>query len=367
MGKKVLFIVHDDSHGNSPRSWSNIGELTTFDSRNFTSHDEGKNRWDDCLEALMRDFSLGAHWHNGKGGGLVFLLDRDPRDGTLSINDEIVYTEAMIAARQDLEDELGEYASDDIAERLGLDFSGIDGLMIVPFATIISEYGSLGADALSRARSYIEGEIETYNTWATGDIYGGVIVDASTGEEEDSCYGFYGSDPKRSGLLEHFEYDEIANDGDPYYDRYEMQRAIDALVEEAEDEDEDEDEDGGRTPNPSQRDAISDIRNQRPFKASALSGGAEDKGTGRLNDHGAVDFRVMLREAKAEGPLRDTFYAVYSYATPIAWWVRGHGWTIVSKTALEGSATTNKHLSIVKQAIGNARVVNPASSRRPRR
>ena len=106
------------------------------------------------------------------------------------------------------------------------------------------------------------------------------------------------------------------------------------------------------------------IWNRLLFKGSAISGVANDHGTGRLYAHAAEDFDAAVREARSKGPLRDTFYAVYSYATPIAWWVKGHGaggeWTIVAKTALDGSVTTNKHLSVVRKEMLNARVVNPA-------
>lgn len=51
---------------------------------------------------------------------------------------------------------------------------------------------------------YLEGEIETYDDFLTGAVYGFQIVDKN-GEEIDSCYGFYGYDHKKSGLLEHAE------------------------------------------------------------------------------------------------------------------------------------------------------------------
>jgi hypothetical protein len=259
MGKKILFIVLDENgSSDNPRHWDNLGELTTFSGPyggNPPRYNEGGNSWKTPEQALMYDFGLAGHGKT-RGGGLVLLLDYEDRNGTFSVSDKIIYTEPMMEERQALEDELGGYDdSEEIAERLGYEFRGVDGLMIVPFAKIISEYGSLDEDAIARATSCLKGEMNTYNLWASGEVYGGVLVDAATGEEEDALYGFIG-DPEESGLLEHFEYDEIANDGDPYYSRREMDRAVAALIgDEDEDADEgydfdDEDEDGGRTPNP---------------------------------------------------------------------------------------------------------------------
>ena len=258
MSKKILFVVLDEN-GNSdnPRHWDTISELTTFSGPyggDPPRYNEGGNSWKTPEQALMYDFGLAGHGKT-RGGGLVLLLDYEDRNGTFSVSDKIIYTEPMMEERQALEDELGGYDdSEEIAERLGYEFRGVDGVLVLPFDKIISEYGSLDEEALSSALRYLTSEMNTYNLWASGEVYYGVLVDAATGEELDSCGGFLGSDPEESGLLEHFEYDEIGNGGDPYYSRRELDRAVAALIEdedEEEDDDfEDEDEDGGRTPNP---------------------------------------------------------------------------------------------------------------------
>lgn len=42
-------------------------------------------------------------------------------------------------------------------------------------------------------KSALTGEVEVYNTWLSGDVYGYVIEDAD-GDEVDACWGFYGID-----------------------------------------------------------------------------------------------------------------------------------------------------------------------------
>ena len=54
-------------------------------------------------------------------------------------------------------------------------------------------------------QSQLEGAAELYGHWAWGDVYGVSSIEGPDGEEiEDaSCWGFYGRDHEKSGLLEH--------------------------------------------------------------------------------------------------------------------------------------------------------------------
>lgn len=46
--------------------------------------------------------------------------------------------------------------------------------------------------ALYHARRVAQGEISEWNAWADGEVYGYIVTDTTTGEEVDSCWGFYG-------------------------------------------------------------------------------------------------------------------------------------------------------------------------------
>jgi len=50
----------------------------------------------------------------------------------------------------------------------------------------------------AKAIEYMKGEVETYDDYLTGEVYGFNIE-----ETDDSCWGFYGYDHDKSGLLEH--------------------------------------------------------------------------------------------------------------------------------------------------------------------
>lgn len=52
-----------------------------------------------------------------------------------------------------------------------------------------------------KAEQLLEGEVVTYDQYLRGDVYGYRVKD-SEGEEIDSCWGYYGYDHDKSGLLE---------------------------------------------------------------------------------------------------------------------------------------------------------------------
>jgi hypothetical protein len=72
-----------------------------------------------------------------------------------------------------------------------------------------------GAEGLTedKIRSHLKNEVETYNQWMSGDVYGFILrrwEEAECGdpnhgdwEDEDSCWGFYGSDHTTNGMADH--------------------------------------------------------------------------------------------------------------------------------------------------------------------
>ncbi len=49
---------------------------------------------------------------------------------------------------------------------------------------------------------YLEGEVDVYDQYLRGEVYGFVIEDKE-GEHIDSCWGFYGTDWNNNGIKEH--------------------------------------------------------------------------------------------------------------------------------------------------------------------
>ena len=60
------------------------------------------------------------------------------------------------------------------------------------------------ADAYNKAakekvRKYLQAEVEGYDQYLTGDVYGFIL---EGGGQDDSCWGFYGSNFIENGLLD---------------------------------------------------------------------------------------------------------------------------------------------------------------------
>lgn len=59
-----------------------------------------------------------------------------------------------------------------------------------------------GRTLLDRTLDLMREEVTTYDRWLTGDVWGFVVEDPDTGEQTDSCWGFYGRDEALAeGLL----------------------------------------------------------------------------------------------------------------------------------------------------------------------
>ena len=54
---------------------------------------------------------------------------------------------------------------------------------------------------LSLVNRSLRGEVEVYDQYVRGDVYGYRFMD-SDGEELDSCWGFFGSDPIENGMVD---------------------------------------------------------------------------------------------------------------------------------------------------------------------
>lgn len=90
--------------------------------------------------------------------------------------------------------------------------SGQIGYIFLSKKKAIEEYGE--NYEVEKIKEYLENEVKIYDQYLTGDVYGFTVINKE-GEEEDSCWGFYGSDPNTNGMMDNFSNDvTIVNGSD---------------------------------------------------------------------------------------------------------------------------------------------------------
>ena len=173
----TIRIIQDSDAPNPRDDYGHLGKMVFFDSREYRSRNEWKH------SENMRDFESALRslaWFCTRSDAMEDEY-RVSMDHVLrAVNKHFVIVPIY------RNDRMGYvFGSGDGA---GESDERCDGLVFFPVADLQGE----GIDR-ERAVKILEGEIEEYSSWATGDCYGYVIEDEN-GDELDSCWGFYGQD-----------------------------------------------------------------------------------------------------------------------------------------------------------------------------
>lgn len=162
--------ISQDLDTESPRERDNLGTMVCFhrnyllgDKHSYQSRDF--NGWDDLEKQIEKDH----------GPSLILPLYLFDHSG-LSIST------SPFSCRWD---------------------SGQIGFIFVSKENIRKEYGKkiVSKKLRETAIGYLENEVKTYDQYLTGDVYGFQLF--RDDEEIDSCWGFYGSDPKTNGMMDY--------------------------------------------------------------------------------------------------------------------------------------------------------------------
>lgn len=81
--------------------------------------------------------------------------------------------------------------------------SGCIGFIYLTFEKARKEYGYKQITMRRKAKiaTYLEGEVETYDNYLTGNVWGYEVVNAE-GEVTDSCYGYFGDEGVKTAIEE---------------------------------------------------------------------------------------------------------------------------------------------------------------------
>ena len=104
----------------------------------------------------------------------------------------------LIGGKQDLEYQYRDSLEEHIDEfrhqgHVIVEFSTDAGecFAVIDLDDVKKEYGDKSVKSRNKAKKYAEAEIEEFQAWANGEVYGYIIKDLD-GKTLDSCWGFYG-------------------------------------------------------------------------------------------------------------------------------------------------------------------------------
>jgi hypothetical protein len=167
--------VVQDSNGDSPRNWDNLGTMVCFHNRYDLGDKHSYNAddysgWEEMEKTILKQ--------EGRGTIILPLYLYD--------HSGISMRTSAFSCRWD---------------------SGQVGFIVANGKEVLSEFGGKIVTKKLRERigGILEGEVETYTQYLEGDIYGYVIEDEE-GEHIDSCYGFYGTDFVTNGMLDYIDH-----------------------------------------------------------------------------------------------------------------------------------------------------------------
>lgn len=191
---KLLIVVRDEEPDN-PRNWDNLGKMICFHRRYKLGDEHNFKSARDFLEQLV--FEL----HGDKYGTYEALAD-------MSLDEllELVEEKAVILPLYFYEHSLVSISTRSFvgrAQHAECDSCQV-GWIYVAYNDVLKEFRAkeMTPELRRKAEKILESEVEVYDLYLRGEVFGYIIND-ERGNTVDSCFGFYGEDWKKNGLLNH--------------------------------------------------------------------------------------------------------------------------------------------------------------------
>ena len=208
-GNKYTLEVMQDEYLDDPRTWSNVCTMVCWHRRYKLGDNHSFEGPDEFMQHLYLDV-IGKHW-----------CDEHESDDWQDVYEELQKTDLVLIKQINLYDHSGIT----ISTSSGYPYndrwdSCCVGFIYVTKKTIFKECGGITEENWKdRATKYLEGEVETYDPYLRGDVYGytltkktihqekcphcgEVIREYEDEEEVDSCWGFYGDCLEENGILD---------------------------------------------------------------------------------------------------------------------------------------------------------------------
>jgi len=187
-------IISDDDPGNPRKEWDNVGTMVCWHN-NYTLGDgqiARNGHWEhmaslldpDVLEAIERRLERAEE----RG---IYDPTKNMVDYEKAIADAFERTHILLPCY--LYDHGGITMScSSFSDQWD---SGMVGFIYCTKAKAVEEWGRANctANVIEKAKNYLKGEVTVYDQYLTGDVWGYQVKDPD-GEDQDSCWGFYGDE-----------------------------------------------------------------------------------------------------------------------------------------------------------------------------
>ena len=200
--KRLKINIYADDNPENPREWDNVGTIVCWHNRYNLGDVDGRKEYGDPKDFLAK---LAGVDYEDEGSELSKLGGKELINALLK---EVEKTHLIMPLF--LYDHSGismSVSNDGYPFNCRWD-SGQVGWIYVSHERIREEWNDgentlpkPTEEQLTKARTYLEGEIATYTEYIEGNVYGYMIED--DGEEFGGCWGFYGYDNEKFRLLDH--------------------------------------------------------------------------------------------------------------------------------------------------------------------
>jgi hypothetical protein len=186
---KVLKIYQDDCSREGPREWDNLGTMVCSPNKYDLGdkHDFDFGEWDcwkSSEEGIRKIYSMAQ----GKIAIMLPLYLYDHSGITMNTTGfSCAWDSSQVGWIFVTEKKLREEYDCNPTPDMEL-------------SELVS--GNILKEVLDKARKRLVAEVEVYDTFLRGEVYG-FILENSDGNVLDSCWGFYGQDMKKSGMLDY--------------------------------------------------------------------------------------------------------------------------------------------------------------------
>ena len=206
--------IHNDSDPMDPvREFDQLGTMVCFHRRYNLGHKHNYNNSTDFLMELAKEGDSTVegkieYWENGNGWNTLRKMGHEKASKFAEDNISAIIKKSLEANYIILPLYLYDHSGITISTgpfSCPWD-SGQIGYIYITKEKARKEYNwkYMTKSRIKKIIGYLEGQVETYDQYLTGDVYGYRISNEDD-DHIDSCWGFFGHDHKESGLLEYAE------------------------------------------------------------------------------------------------------------------------------------------------------------------